>query len=165
MMADTDTLHPVFLERLERALADYPGAYILSGGRSAARQAELYDDFLRGVGNPANPPGTSWHEYDETAPHPHATAEDAAATKLTGGVWTMAVDLAGFYGGIHVNAASYGLCFPIPTEYWHAQPIEITEPQRTAGAWRRLAAPPAPPVQPTDPYDARGRTVLHYTGE
>lgn len=165
-MADTEHLHPTFLLRLEEALADYPGAYILSGGRSNSRQAQLYDDFLRGTGNPANPPGTSWHEYDETAPWPNVTENHSATTRLPGGCWAMAVDLAGSYGGINRNAAVYGLCFPITGEDWHAQPIEIREPKRTAGAWRRLIlASSTPPPPPPDPLNADSRTVLHFLGD
>jgi hypothetical protein len=40
----------------------YPGGP-LSAYRTYEQQAELYDAFLAGVGAPANPPGTSSHEF------------------------------------------------------------------------------------------------------
>lgn len=166
-MAVLEYTHPTFLERLYAALADYPDAYVLSGGRSNARQAQLYADFLAGTGNPANPPGTSWHEYDESAPWPNVGPAESAATRLTGGCWSLAVDLAGDYLGITRNAARYNLCFPINGEPWHAQPAEVPEAQRTAGAWRRipLASTPPPPPVDADPLHLRGRTALRFIGE
>ena len=161
-MDNLTTLHPTFRERIEAALEDYPGAYVLSAGRSNQRQRELYEDFLAGRGNPANPPGTSWHEYDETAPWPNVTADHSAASRLTGGCWSLAVDLAGSYGGIIRNAAAYRLRFPIDGEAWHAQPYEVEEAKRTPGAWRRLPLITPPPA---DPYDLRGRTLLRFIGE
>ncbi len=158
-MADLEHLHPELRRRLDHALADHPGAYVLSGGRSHTRQAELAECYQRFLVtrrcpcaecNPANPAGTSWHEYDERAPWPGVGAGYAAATELVGGPWAMAVDLAGAYRGIRANARSYGLCFPIDGEDWHAQPWEVTEPQRAVGAWRRLplAGTPEPPPPP-----------------
>ncbi len=141
-MADLQYLHPVFRERVQRACAE-TGAYVLSGGRSTQRQRELYNDYLRGVGNKANPPGTSWHEYGEG---------------MAGGRWTLAVDLAGNYEPINRRAREFGLCFPVGDEGWHAQPIEITESARVVGAESRL--PAIPPKTPTDPLDLRGRTML-----
>lgn len=141
-MADLEHLHPVFRERIQRACAE-TGAYVLSGGRSTERQAQLYNDYLRGVGNPANPPGTSWHEY---------------GNGIDGGRWTMAVDLAGNYGPINRRGRDFSLCFPVAGEAWHAQPVEITESARVAGADSRL--PPPTPKTPVDPLELRGRTML-----
>lgn len=160
-MADLERLHPELRRRLDIALAEHPGAYVLSGGRSYSRQAELawcYQQRLAtgrcppgcGECNPANAAGTSWHEYDEGAPWPDVGAAYAAACDLVGGPWTLAVDLAGSYAGIRANADAYGLCFPIGNEHWHAQPEEVTEPRRTVGAWRRLHLPAPPP--PADPW-------------
>lgn len=136
-MADLSTLHPVFRQRVEAT-----GASVLSAGRSTTRQAELYDGWVRGLPgyNPANPPNTSWHEYGEG---------------LTGGRWTLAVD----FNPPYPHGAA-GLCFPIPSEPWHAQPSEVTEVRRAAGAELRL--PPVDPVvaPPADPYDLKGRTML-----
>lgn len=148
-MADLEHLHPVFRERVLAALDDYSGAWVLSGARSNARQRQLYNDFLAGRGNPANPPGSSWHEYDETAPWPNVTAEHSRGTAIPGGCWAMAVDLAGSYAGIRRNAGAYGLCFPISGEDWHAQPAEISEARRVSGAWSRLPAPSTPGPTPT----------------
>lgn len=152
-MADLEHLHPELRRRLDLALADHPGAYVLSGARSNSRQAELawcYQQRLAtgrcpgscGECNPANAAGTSWHEYDESAPWPDV---DAERSNLKGGPWALAVDLAGDYAGIIANADAYGLCFPIDGEAWHAQPAEVTEPRRTLGAWRRLQLPAPPP--------------------
>ena len=169
-MADLDHLHPVFRERVLTALDDYPSAYVLSGGRSNGRQSELSWCYQQkratgrcppacgGSCHPANAAGTSWHEYDETAPWPNVGSAHAQATRLPGGPWALAVDLAGDYAGIRRNAARYRLCFPIAGEGWHAQPAEITESARVVGAWERLPAP-APPPDP-DPLRIGGRPVL-----
>jgi hypothetical protein len=142
-VADLAHLHPVFRERVIAT-----GVSVLSGARSRARQRQLYDDYLAGTGNPANPPGTSWHEYDETAPWPDVGAADSAATSLVGGCWALAVDFEEPY-----PHGAPGLTFPIPGEPWHAQPTEVPEKTRTSGAWRRLPlpAPTAPePVHEED---------------
>lgn len=119
------------------------GAAVLSGARSHARQQQLWDDYQAGRGNPANRPGTSWHEFDESVPWPPS---DGEASALVGGPWAVAVDFSTPY-----PHGAPGLCWPIPGEPWHAQPVEITERQRVAGAWRRLPlpAPPPPPEPPT----------------
>lgn len=142
-MADLEHLHPVFRERV---LAT--GVGLASGARSHARQQQLWNDFQAGRGNPANRPGTSWHEYDESVEWPPA---DGDASSLVGGPWALAVDFAQPY-----PHGADGLCWPIPGEPWHAQPSEVTERQRAAGAWRRLPAvepapPPAPPPILLDP--------------
>jgi len=140
-MADLEHMHPIFRERLATACAA-TGALVLSGGRSTERQRELYNAFLRGAGNPANPPGTSWHEYGDGLPS---------------GPWALAADLTGDYRPIVRRAKEFGLCFPIASESWHVQPIEITEPARIRGAEHRLAHISSPP---TDTYDLKGRTML-----
>jgi hypothetical protein len=134
-MADLSPLHPVFRQRVEAT-----GVPVYSGGRSTVRQGELYDGWVRRLPgyNPANPPGTSWHEYGPGIP---------------GGRWTLAVDFEEPY-----PHGAPGLCFPIPKEPWHAQPAEITEGARVAGAELRLPTPD--PGPPADPYDLKGRTML-----
>lgn len=154
-MADLDHLHPEFRRRVEAT-----GVAVNSGARSHARQAQLYqcrqDKLRTGVCNcpdgcnPANMPGSSWHEFDEGAAFPNT---DSAASPLVGGAWAMAVDFAEPY-----PHGADGLCFPIPGEPWHGQPSEVTESYRVVGAWRRLPTP-APPVDP-DPLHTNGRLML-----
>jgi GH24 family phage-related lysozyme (muramidase) len=126
-VAGLDNLHPVFAQRVANACRAR-GTSVYSGARSTERQRQLYNDYLAGRGNPANPPGTSWHEYGEG---------------LKGGTYALAVDFAEPY-----PHGEPGLIFPIKGEPWHAQPSEISEPARTAGAERRLPAVSTPPPQP-----------------
>jgi GH24 family phage-related lysozyme (muramidase) len=121
IVADLENLHPVFRARVLESCSA-AGTSVLSGARSTERQRQLYDDFLAGRGNPANPPGTSWHEYGEGIP---------------GGPHALAVDFNQPY-----PHGQPGLIFPIPGEPWHAQPSEIPEPARVAGAESRLPVPP-----------------------
>jgi LysM repeat protein len=74
----------------------YPGG-LLSGYRTSEQQANLYDLFLSGQGAPANPPGTSSHEY-------------GAAVDLAEPVMRDIVDQIG---------GSYGWAATIPSEWWH----------------------------------------------
>jgi|GEM_PF-3840660 GH24 family phage-related lysozyme (muramidase) len=130
---DLEHLHPTFRARVDRALAAFPGLDVYSAGRSTQRQAELRRGWeLRLPGyNPANKPGTSWHEYGEGIP---------------GGRWALAVDFdtSGRSGAalrsLRARASEFGLCFPVPDEEWHAQPAEITESYRLDGADGRLPA-------------------------
>jgi len=136
-MSDLDHLHPVF-----RARVLATGVPINSGARSHAGQSALFVCFQGRLAtghcgcaecNSANSPGTSWHEFDEANPWPPA---DGEASQLVGGPWALAVDFAEPY-----PHDAPGLCFPIAGEPWHAQPTEVTEPQRVVGAWRRLPGP------------------------
>lgn len=129
-MPDLEHLHPEFRRRVEST-----GHAVYSGARSHARQAQLYQDYLNGTGNAANPPGKSWHEYDEGAAWPNPNSE---TSNLVGGAYALAVD---FDGPPYPHGAP-GLIFPIiADEPWHAQPSEIGETSRTADAWRRLPLP------------------------
>lgn len=74
----------------------YPGG-LLSGYRTYEQQAYLYDLFLSGQGAPANPPGSSSHEY-------------GAAVDLAEPVMRDIVDQIG---------GSYGWAATIPSEWWH----------------------------------------------
>jgi LAS superfamily LD-carboxypeptidase LdcB len=74
----------------------YPDG-LLSGYRTYAQQAYLYDLFLSGAGAPANPPGTSSHEY--------GTAVDLAEPVMR--------DIVDQIGG------AYGWAGTIPSEWWH----------------------------------------------
>lgn len=128
-VAGLDNLHPVFAQRVANACRAR-GTSVYSGARSTIRQGQLYQDYLAGRGNPANPPGTSWHEYGEG---------------MKGGRWALAVDFAEPY-----PHGEPGLVFPIRGEPWHAQPSEIPESARVAGAENRLPSI-APDPQPEEP--------------
>lgn len=157
-MADIENLHPVFRARVQNACAAYK-TWVYSGARSTERQRQLYNDYLAGRGNPANPPGTSWHEYGDGIP---------------GGRYALAVDFAEPY-----PHGAPGLIFPIRGEPWHAQPSEIAEPARVAGAESRMpAVTPEPLPNPEgDPdmvvqlvcegedwlYDSSGRIMYRIT--
>src|SRR5215210_4116962 len=110
-VADLDSLHPIFRERLE-GLLRATGCGVRSGWRSSEEQAYLYNCYLTGAcnnGNPANAPGSSNHEaepYGEPA--------------------GLAVDLEGDLTAAHARAAEFGIHFPIiNVEPWHAQPTEV----------------------------------------
>lgn len=138
-VADLENLHPVFRARVLEACSA-AGTSVLSGARSTERQRQLYDDYLAGQGNPANPPGTSWHEHGEGIP---------------GGVHAMAVDFNQPY-----PHGQPGLIFPIKGEPWHAQPEEIPESARVAGAENRL-----PKTDPSTPQgDLRMLTFRYIFG-
>jgi GH24 family phage-related lysozyme (muramidase) len=107
-MTEYDGLHPVFAERLKQ-LNEACGTWINSGYRSSDEQQVLYNRYLEGTGNPANPPGSSNHEAE-----PWGTP------------MALAADLAGDLDTANARAADFGLHFPIAaTEPWHVQPIEI----------------------------------------
>ena len=74
----------------------YP-AGLLSGYRTYEQQAYLYDLYLSGQGAPANPPGTSSHEY--------GAAVDLADPAMR--------DVVDQIGGV------YGWAGTIPSEWWH----------------------------------------------
>lgn len=136
------------------------GAGINSAARSHAKQRELWDCRQHKLAtggcncpdgcNPANPPGSSWHEYDEAATFPNP---DSDASSLIGGAYALAVDFAEPY-----PHGANGLCWPIAGEPWHAQPAEITESARVAGAWRRLPSPPSA----DDGFDENARATLNH---
>jgi LysM repeat protein len=75
----------------------YP-AGSLSAYRTYDQQAYLYDQYLAGVGAPANPPGTSSHEY--------GTAVDLASPEMR----TVIDNLGPSYGWGKVHG---------PDEWWH----------------------------------------------
>lgn len=132
MALDLDHLHPEFRRRV---LAT--GHAVNSGARATccgpSSQQYLFDHRNEPGFNPANPPGSSWHEY---------------GTGLTGGEWALAVD---FAGPPYPHGAP-GFCWPIKGEPWHAQPAEVTTSKRVAGAEKRLPAvsvsPPSPSADP-----------------
>lgn len=74
----------------------YPAGSV-SGYRTYEQQAELYDLYVSGEGAPANPPGTSSHEY-------------GAAVDLAEPAMRDVVDQIGY---------AYGWAGTIPSEWWH----------------------------------------------
>lgn len=138
MAAEIEHLHPVFKARIERACKE-TGAAVLSGARTRAEQQRLFDESQHG-GAPANPPGSSWHEFGEG---------------LDGGAGACAVDFVSVGPNrkallaVRERAAELGLCFPVKKEIWHAQPVEITLSSRFAGA-RALIPSPESPFNPEE---------------
>lgn len=126
-VAGLDHLHPIFAARVANACR-VRGTSVYSGARSTEDQAELWRRYQAGTGNPANRPGTSWHEY---------------GPELLGGPDAVAVDFNEPY-----PHGEPGLIFPLAGEPWHGQPTEIPETARVAGAERRLPASPAPKEEP-----------------
>jgi hypothetical protein len=71
----------------------------LSAYRTYEQQAYLYDQFLAGIGSPANPPGSSSHEL--------GVAVDVATQEMRS-----VIDAIG---------GQYGWSGTIPSEWWHVQ--------------------------------------------
>ena len=94
-------LQPFFAARLSCLFAAVPGLWIVSGFRTRAEQAELFEQ-KPGL---AAPPGSSNHELGLAADlgYPSEAAELSA----------------------HQSAAGCGLEFPVPYEPWHVEPIGI----------------------------------------
>ena len=76
----------------------YPGGP-LSAYRTYDQQNELYQSYLNGTGEPANPPGTSTHEQGIAVDVPEPEMRDV-------------IDQIG---------GSYGWSVTIPSEWWHVQ--------------------------------------------
>ena len=103
---------PEFADRLQAMIDDAKAQGVtigvVSGHRSEARQAQLYEEALAKYGSPAiarlhvAPPGHSMHNLG------------------------LAADLAQNPEGLafaHANAARYGLTFPMSYEPWHIEPV------------------------------------------
>jgi secretion/DNA translocation related TadE-like protein len=95
----SEGLQPFFVARLMCLFETVDGLWIVSGFRTRAEQAILYE------ANPdlAAPPGSSNHELGLAADlgYPSETAELAA----------------------HAQAKACGLEFPVPYEPWHVEPM------------------------------------------
>lgn len=142
-VADLSPLHPIFRERVERACRE-TGATVFSAGRSTKRQRELFECWQAGNPNcnPANPPGTSWHEFGDDIPSgPYAYAVDFT----TGPGWAENA-----LAEIRRRSDEFGLVFNIRDERWHAQPAEISEGSRVHGAESRLPRPAPAPTGPEE---------------
>ena len=88
--------------------------YIISGRRSTARQAQLYYNYIHGIGGQARaaPPGRSKHEKG------------------------LAADLGGNKSLAHRLAPLFGLVFPVPGEDWHIEYRPGGHSYYERGAWR-----------------------------
>jgi LAS superfamily LD-carboxypeptidase LdcB len=84
---------------MEQFGIDLAPAGTLSGYRTWEQQSYLYDQFLAGLGAPANPPGSSSHET--------GVAVDLASPEMR-----TVVDQIG---------GQYGWSGTIPTEWWHVE--------------------------------------------
>lgn len=115
-------MHPVFRVRLE-SLHDAVPFTVTSGGRSTKRQRELYNLFLAGKGNPANKPGSSWHEYDPESNDPWTLCQAADIEPKVGHTDAQ----------LHRASKQFGLHFPIRGEPWHIQPAEAASSKRQRG--------------------------------
>jgi hypothetical protein len=94
-------LQPYFIARLSCLFSRVPGLWIVSGFRTHAEQADLYEEKP----DLAAPPGHSNHELGLAADlgYPSETAEGAA----------------------HREAAGCRLEFPMSYEPWHVEPVEL----------------------------------------
>jgi secretion/DNA translocation related TadE-like protein len=97
----SDGLQPFFAVRLTCLFDRVDGLWIVSGHRTRAEQAVLYEE-KPGL---AAPPGQSNHELGLAADigYPDAASEDAA----------------------HAEATGCGLEFPVPYEPWHVEPTGL----------------------------------------
>lgn len=130
--SDVDQLHPVMQDRLGAFLAAAQDSghdiRIVSGQRSAERQAVLWNKALEKYGSAAEarryvaPPGGSTHQSGEAV---DLQFGDRAAG--LGGKKTEAVRWA------HENASKFGLNFPLGHEDWHIEPAEARSGGRRFG--------------------------------
>jgi secretion/DNA translocation related TadE-like protein len=99
--AGSEGLQLFFAARLSCLFAAVPGLWIVSGFRSHAEQAALYEE-KPGL---AAPPGHSNHELGLAADlgYPSDSSEEMA----------------------HARAPACGLSFPVPYEPWHVEPTGI----------------------------------------
>jgi secretion/DNA translocation related TadE-like protein len=95
----SEGLQPFFTARLSCLFEQVDGLWIVSGFRTRAEQAALFEEKPE----LAAPPGSSNHELGLAADlgYPSAWAERAA----------------------HARAPACGLEFPVPFEPWHVEPI------------------------------------------
>lgn len=92
---------------------------VISGWRDSSLQTRLWQLFLAGLGNPANPPGTSKHEARDGLP---ATAADTYCNGIA--FWTWAKG-----AGVQSYAKARGLTNPYAHEPWHVEystPLGVT---------------------------------------
>lgn len=103
---DMKGLDPGLTQALERVARDIGKPIeVISGLRTHAEQAALYQKYLNGTGNLAARPGTSRHE-----------SGDAADVYVDG------VALQNVPGAADA-ARRAGLGFPVPGEPWHIEPV------------------------------------------
>ena len=95
--AAADSWNAMRAEALSAYGVDLYPAGPLSAYRTYEQQAELYQQFLDGIGAPANPPGTSTHELGIAVDVPDPAMRDV-------------IDQIG---------AAYGWVGNIPSEWWH----------------------------------------------
>ncbi|HEX5949232.1 MAG TPA: Rv3654c family TadE-like protein [Actinomycetota bacterium] len=97
----SEGLDPSFVASLSCLFEQVDGLWIVSGFRTRAEQAALYEQKP----NLAAPPGSSNHELGLAADlgYPSTAVEWAA----------------------HAAAPSCGLGFPVPSEPWHVEPVDI----------------------------------------
>lgn len=97
----SEGLQPFFVARLSCLFARVTGLWIVSGFRTRAEQAALYEQKP----DLAAPPGHSNHERGLAADlgYPSGGAE----------------------AGAHSQAAGCGLEFPVPYEPWHVEPVGV----------------------------------------
>jgi secretion/DNA translocation related TadE-like protein len=97
----TQGLQPYFVARLACLFSEVPGLWIVSGFRTSAEQAALFDQ-KPGL---AAPPGSSNHELGLAADLGYVSEEAERQA--------------------HQEAAGCGLEFPISYEPWHVEPVGI----------------------------------------
>lgn len=103
--------------RIRALMAAAPGRItIQSSFRTRQDQQRLYDLYISGKGNLAAKPGNSNHEK--------GLAFDLGYENDATRQWVLA------------NASRFGLTFPISSEPWHAEPVEIRGQQLSQAAVR-----------------------------
>ena len=115
----------VFLWRLAALCRDFGViATDTLGFRDAATQLRLYQLYKAGKGNPAAPPGSSWHEA--------SCAVDMRAAAAGGWFKMFSEDWVMPDSVLRQGLRAYGIIAPLnpsdkpngPVEWWHWQPIE-----------------------------------------
>jgi hypothetical protein len=104
-----ETLYPRLRDKCKRVIGLWNAAHpddkivVTSGYRSSGVQKGLWEDFLAGRGNPANPPGNSWHEWGLACDMFPSSAGSGIAKRMSAAQKAKAQEYASF---VAANTAS-----------------------------------------------------------